>query len=43
MCTLAAVDIPEIFREDKEKTNLLAEVKEGYNVMRSVPGMRELL
>lgn len=41
--TLAAVDIPEIFREDKEKTNLLAEVKEGYNVMRSVPGMRELL
>lgn len=43
VCTLAAVDIPEIFREDKEKTNLLAEVKEGYNVMRSVPGMRELL
>lgn len=41
--TLAAVDIPVIFREDKEKTNLLAEVKEGYNVMRSVPGMRELL
>lgn len=41
--TLAAVDIPGIFREDKEKTNLLAEVKEGYNVMRSVPGMRELL
>ena len=41
--TLAAVDIPGIFREDKEKTNLLAEVKEGYNVMRRVPGMQELL
>lgn len=43
MATLTAVDIPAISREDKDKTNLLGEVKEGYGVMRSVPGMRELL
>jgi DHA3 family macrolide efflux protein-like MFS transporter len=43
VATLTAVDIPAISREDKDKTNLLGEVKEGYGVMRSVPGMRELL
>jgi len=43
VATLTAVDIPAVSREDKDKTNLLGEVKEGYGVMRSVPGMRELL
>ena len=35
--TLAAVDIPGIFREDKEKTNLLAEVKEGTTLCAVYP------
>lgn len=29
MATLTAVDIPAVSREDKDKTNLLGEVKEG--------------
>lgn len=38
-----AVDTPAISKEDKDKTSLLGEIREGYSVMYSMPGVRGLL